>query len=212
GLRSTFYFLAGNEPGEHDFRYRISDPRVLGLLRQVHDRGHEVGLHASYDSYLSPVRIAFEFDALVQACRAAGFDQATWGVRQHYLRFRNPETWAGHEAAGFEHDSTLGYADAVGFRAGTCREYPLFDVQGRRPLALRERPLIVMDATLLGYNALALDAATARAVEIVDACRRHGGDAVVLYHNSSLPTPALRRHYVGLVDALMRETDGRQPD
>ncbi|HEX5824810.1 MAG TPA: polysaccharide deacetylase family protein, partial [Candidatus Limnocylindrales bacterium] len=136
GLRSTFYFLAGNEPGDHDYRYRIGDPRVLGLLRHVHDRGHEVGLHASYDSYLSPVRIAFEFDALVQACRTAGFEQATWGVRQHYLRFQNPETWNGHEAAGFAHDSTLGYADAVGFRAGTSREYPLFDVRGARPLAL----------------------------------------------------------------------------
>jgi hypothetical protein len=203
GLRSTFYFMAGNEPGDHDFRYRIDHQLVLRLLDQIHGRGHEVGLHASYDSHRSAGRIAMEFDALRQACRKVGFDQDAWGVRQHYLRLRAPETWRHHEAAGFEHDSTLGYADASGFRAGTSREYPLFDVVDGRPLALRERPLIVMDATLLGYDALPLDAASNRAVAIVNASRRHGGDAVVLYHNSSLATATLRHHYVELVERLM---------
>ncbi len=107
-------------------------------------------------------------------------------MRQHFLRLDIPLTWRNHEAAGLDHDSSLGYADQIGFRAGTCREYPLFDLLESRPLRLRERPLIVMDATLFGYLGLGLDEAASRTRTIVDACRRHRGDAVLLYHNDSL--------------------------
>jgi hypothetical protein len=203
GLRSVFYFMAGNVPGDVDFRYRLSEPWFIDLLRRIHDRGHEVGLHSSYASYLSAERIQAEFDALRSACRSAGFDQPSWGVRQHYLRFRNPETWRIQEAAGLDHDSSLGFAEHVGFRAGTCREYALFDILERRELRLRERPLVVMDATLFTYLGLGLADAASKARAIVDACRRHDGDAVVLYHNDVLAAMNRRRHYQELVEELV---------
>jgi O-antigen/teichoic acid export membrane protein len=202
GLRSVFYFMAGMTPAEIDYRYRLSDAPFGGLLRRIHERGHEVGLHASYGSHDSAEITIAQFDALRAACRAAGFDQATWGVRQHYLRFENPRTWRNQEAAGFEHDSSLGFADDVGFRAGTCREYPLFDLLAGRPLRLRERPLVVMDTTLFGYLGLDADGAASRMRAIVDACRRHQGDAVVLYHNDRLAIRGMRSHYQELVARL----------
>ncbi len=58
GLRSVFYFMAGNNPGDIDFRYRLSDPPFVGILRRVHERGHEVGLHASYGSHGSAAECA----------------------------------------------------------------------------------------------------------------------------------------------------------
>jgi O-antigen/teichoic acid export membrane protein len=203
GLRSLFYFMAGTTPADIEHRYRLSDPVFSGLLRRIHDRGHEIGLHASYGSHASPDAPATQFDALRRACLAAGFEQPTWGVRQHYLRIENPQTWRNQEMAGFEHDSTLGFADDVGFRAGTCREYPLFDLIAARPLRLRERPLLVMDATLFVYLELDADAGAARARAIVRACRRHRGDAVVLYHNDGLASQGMRRHYEQLVADLV---------
>jgi hypothetical protein len=84
--------------------------------------------------------------------------------------------------AGLAHDSTLGFADQSGFRAGTGREYPTYDLIERRPLGLRERPLVVMDATLFGYLGMDTDAAAHRAMAVVDMCRHVGSDAVVCYH------------------------------
>jgi peptidoglycan/xylan/chitin deacetylase (PgdA/CDA1 family) len=204
GLRSTFYFLAGNTAGAIDGTYSLSDPPIRRLLKRIHDRGHDIGLHASYDTYRSPELIEREFTALKHGCAAAGFDQPTWGVRQHYLRFEIPTTWRCHESAGLDHDSTLGFADHIGFRAGTCREFPTFDLLERRALRLRERPLVVMDATLFGYQALHPDLAASRAQDIVDACRRHRGDAVLLYHNDTLNGTRLRAHYQDLVEDLLR--------
>jgi peptidoglycan/xylan/chitin deacetylase (PgdA/CDA1 family) len=205
GLTSTFYFLASNTGDAIDGRYRLSDPQIRRLLRSIHDRGHEVGLHARYGSYLSAELIETEFSALKVACAAAGFDQASWGVRQHYLRLDIPATWRCHEAAGFDHDSTLGFADHVGFRAGTGREYPPYDLLARRTLRLRERPIVVMDATLFGYQGLALRHAASKARAIVAASRRHGGDAVLLYHNNSLREARRRVHYQKLVEDLVRQ-------
>ncbi len=211
GLRDTFYFMTGEPAGTLDARrfrgygrvpYRISDPPVVALLRRVMSRGHEVGLHASYDSYLSAERLHSELQVLIGACRTAGFDQPAWGVRQHFLRFRNPDTWRHQESAGLAHDSTLGFADQIGFRAGTCREYPLFDVPRRRRLELRERPLVVMDTTLFEYLAVPFDEAACRVKSIVGECRRHGGSPVLLFHNDGLTGPRRRAHYRDLVGDL----------
>lgn len=213
GLRSTFYFLTKNSAGtsatrlrlgDIDGSYRLSDPQIKELLRRVHVRGHEVGLHASYDSYLSTEQTGRELQSLIEGCHAAGFDQPAWGVRQHYLRFQNPQTWRNHEHAGLSHDSTVGFADDVGFRAGTCREYQAFDLGEHRSLRLRERPLIVMDVTLFEYLALGLNEAAALARTIVASCRRAQGSAVVLYHNSSLAGDRDRAHYRELVEDLVR--------
>ena len=204
GLRSVFYFMAGNNPGDVDFRYRLSDAPFAGILRRVHERGHEVGLHASYGSHGSADRVRSEFHALRAACEAAGFEQASWGVRQHYLRFTNPTTWRNHEEAGLSHDSTFGFGERVGFRAGTCREYPVFDAVERRPLKLRERPLVAMDATLLGYLGLDFDDAAARIRRIAGACRREAGDAVLLYHNDTVAPASARAHYQELIEDLAR--------
>ncbi len=204
GLRSVFYFLAGNKVGDVDFRYDLSDRRVGGMLRRIHERGHEVGLHGSYLSFRSAARIRFEFEALKQACRAVGFDQPTWGIRQHYLRFENPLTWRSQDQAGLDHDSTIGWADRIGFRAGTSREYPVFDLLERQQLRLRERPLLIMDVALLIDVAYDLDAAGSRTRALIGQCRRHGGDAVLLFHTETFGQAHHRLFYRDLVDELTR--------
>jgi hypothetical protein len=202
GLHSTFYFLAGNQRGDRDFRYRIEDPVYEAILRRVHERGHRVGLHGSYDSHRSAARLRHELDALRAAAGRIGLAQDGWGIRQHYLRLSVPETWVAQDEVGFTDDSSLGWAEDIGFRAGTCRPYPLFDVVGRRPLAIEERPLIVMDAALPEYESVDLEAAAARVATAVAAGRRYGGELVLLYHNSSLPDPRRRDHYERLLAEL----------
>jgi hypothetical protein len=204
GVPSTFYFMAGGDDPRYDGSYRLSDPPVRRLIERIHDRGHDIGLHASYHTYRSPESMSAELDSLREACRAAGFDQASWGVRQHYLRFEAPATWRHQASVGFAHDSSVGFAEVNGFRSGTCREHPVFDLLGRTTLALRERPLVFMDAASDEFLAVDLDGAAARCRALVAECRRHAGDAVVLYHNSSLPAARQRAHYRDLISSLSR--------
>lgn len=202
GLPTTFYFLAGNRPGDDDFRYAEVDAPVLALLRRIARRGHEVGLHGSHLSYRNPSRLAFEAQALRDVAAQAGFKQEGWGIRQHFLRFDMPYTWRDQQSAGFDLDSTLGYAEMPGFRSGTGRDHHVFDLLARKPMTLIERPLLVMDVTLFDYLGLSRDEAFDRVVRIVERCRLHGSPATVLFHNNSLPAFGIEDWYRDLVATL----------
>lgn len=186
GVRSAFYFMAGATRPGVDGGYSLRDPRIEGVLRRIHDRGHEIGLHPSYDSFLRPEVIVAEFASLKAACSKLGIEQAQWGGRQHFLRWHNPTTWQAWEDAGLDYDSTLTFAGHAGFRTGACVEFPVFNLRSRRRLRLRERPLIAMDGALFGSFRATHREAEEIVVRLRDRCRRVGGDFRFLWHNSNL--------------------------
>ena len=86
-------------------------------MRRIHERGHEIGLHPSYNTFVHPERIAREGQRLQRICMEEGIEQSEWGGRMHFLRWQWPTTAYGWEQAGFQYDSTLSYADRPGFAA-----------------------------------------------------------------------------------------------
>ena len=181
GLHATFNFLGGGTH-RYDGRYDIAARPMRRLLRAVHSRGHAIGLHGSYDTIDDAPRLTRERQRLVSILREEGIPAEVTEGRQHYLRWQAPRTWRIWEEAGMSHDSTLGFYDTIGFRCGTCYEYPAFDVIEQLPLRLRERPLHIMD------DALSEDMETARAEidEMRRAVHRYDGVLEVLWHNSAL--------------------------
>jgi hypothetical protein len=199
GTRSAFYFMAGVTDPRHDGSYSLRDPRIAALLRRIHARGHEIGLHPSYASHHSSEVVASELATLREACAAVGVEQETWGGRQHFLRWENPTTWQAWEEAGLDYDSTLGFAARAGFRTGACVEYPAFNVRTGRRLALRERPLVAMEVSLFEYARLTHAEAEDLLSRLRDRCRAVGGDFTLLWHNSSLLSRRDRALYARLM-------------
>jgi hypothetical protein len=198
-IAGAFYFLATEEISALDGPYTLEQPWIEALIRRIHERDHEIGLHPSFETPLDPVLTEVEFSRLRDAAERQGVSQERWGGRQHYLRWQNPVTWSNWEAAGLSYDSTVGYADRIGFRAGTCHEFRPFHLLERRPLQLRERPLHVMDRTLFDYMKLSPDVASEKVLELARECRRYDGTFSLLCHNSSLPTNSQKRWYEALI-------------
>ena len=176
---SVFNFMAA-APTQWDDGYSLSDPLVRTVIQTLSAEGFEIGFHPSYRTMDNPALLAREkehFDAVV--------GPGKHGVRQHYLRFRVPATWRNLEKLGFAYDSTLGFADHEGFRAGTCRRFRPFDVELDRTLDLWEVPLIVMDATLHRYRGLTPVQGKERILELAKRCMSVGGTLTLLWHNSS---------------------------
>jgi hypothetical protein len=198
GLRSAFYFQCGRTHPSKDVRYEPEAPAIRALLRQIHARGHEIGLHPSYGSYCDAARIAAETQRLLRVCAAEGITQPSWGGRMHYLRWRQPETLRALAAAGLAYDGTLGYADRVGFRCGTCHEYPAFDPQQMEALPIRIRPLIAMETSLFSKEYMGISAPD-KVREILTSikatCRAVAGQFTLLWHNSKLDTPSMKILY-----------------
>jgi hypothetical protein len=206
GLRSAFYFLPYRDERPRDGGpYLFEDAWVRSLIGRVARRGHEVGLHPSFGTFRDATRTREELARLQRVAEAEGVRQEAWGGRQHYLRWANPVTWRNWEAAGLSYDASVGYADAVGFRTGTCHPYRVFDLEERRTLRLWERPFQVMDVTLLSTMGLTPAAARATVRDVAAACRRHRGCLGILWHNNTLlRSDREKRFYETLVaDAVL---------
>lgn len=180
GQRFVFYMLAGGETIFEGY-YDIKDPRIVSLMKNILERGHDIGLHPSYNSFNDPKKIDEERRAVE---KASGIHVKA--SRQHYLRFAVPETWRHLHAAYIKEDSTLGYAAEPGFRCGTSKPFPVFDIHQRKELPLIERPLLIMDVSLKMYKMFSPEESKAYCKKIIDQVKMHDGELVILWHNSSL--------------------------
>ena len=185
-LKSAFYFICGRTNPAKDADYEPEHPAIRNLMRRIHDRGHEIGLHPSYGTFQKPELIAQECERLKRICSEEGIQQSEWGGRMHYLRWEQPTTMRAWSDAGMTYDSTLGYADRPGFRCGTCHEYPAFDPIAQEPLSLRIRPLIVMEGTIISpqYLGLGQSKAFRKITKFKEYCEKMDGQFTLLWHNS----------------------------
>ncbi|WP_395605820.1 polysaccharide deacetylase family protein [Pseudomonas sp. B16120] len=187
GIASAFYFICGRTDPALDGDYEIEHPAMRKLLASIHLRGHEIGLHPSYNTYLNLPSLVREAERLRKVCAEEEISQSVWGGRMHYLRWSHPQTLLAWEAAGMQYDSTLGYADVPGFRCGTCFEYPAFNPKEYRVLNIRIRPLVAMEVSIMDEHYLGLGAtedAFLKFKELKDTCRAAKGNFTLLWHNS----------------------------
>ena len=204
GNKMAFYFMAGHSDTKMDGCYSLDEPIIRKLMRRIHKRGHEIGLHSSYNTYRNPDQLHLEANNLRRVMEEEGIQQDEIGGRQHYLRWVTPTTACYLDSAGLDYDSTLSFADHTGFRCGTCYEYTYYDVIQRKALKLKERPLVVMEVSLsaqytnLGYSHEALGVIK----YYLDSCKKFDGDFVLLWHNSSFETHTQREVYTNILGIL----------
>lgn len=204
GLLSTFNVICGRSDPLRDPEYDLDHPAIRRLLRDVHQRGHLLGLHPSYHCYRDPERLRSEHRRLRRACEEESISQEEWGGRMHYLRWEHPLTMKIWAEEGLDYDSTLGFADHPGFRCGTCFEFNAFDPVSDEPLPLRLRPLTVMEASVLSptYMDVASQEEAFRIMaDLKRTCRALGGQFNLLWHNSELYEPQQRELYLRLLEA-----------
>jgi hypothetical protein len=203
-IKSAFYFIVDRPAGLIDGDYSIDHPLIRALLRKIHQRGHEIGLHTSYLTYQNPVQTKQEFDILKRVCLEEGIEQEYWGGRQHCLRWETPTTFQNWDEAGLDYDSTLSFAEIVGFRCGVCYEFSTFNLQTRKHLKLKEKPLIVMECTVLDDRYMDLGTKETLALECIlnlkKCCEIFKGDFTLLWHNNRFTDPREIKIYEKIIN------------
>ncbi len=175
---SSFYVIASHHDphdGAAADAYSRLRPRLVDTLLEA---GGEVGLHGSYTAADDPARLAAEKQKLEAL---AG---PITGHRYHYLRVDPLRNLAPLVDVGLRYDTTLGFPDALGFRAGIARPFRPWDFEREEPLDLIEVPLAVMDATLAEerYLGLAAKRAEPQLMQLLDRAAEYGGAFAVLWH------------------------------
>jgi peptidoglycan/xylan/chitin deacetylase (PgdA/CDA1 family) len=201
GARSTFFVMAGHThraDGAAPEAYNRLRPRLVETLLGT---GAEVGLHGSYRAAEELERLARERALLAQ------LDGPLIGQRYHYLRVDPHRNLAPLAGIGFRYDTSLGFPDALGFRAGIAHPFRPWDFERERPADLVEVPLAVMDATLAEERYAGLSAAEAkpRVLALLDWAAEHGGAFSILWHPERFDGPSARgwdRLYFELIEAV----------
>jgi peptidoglycan/xylan/chitin deacetylase (PgdA/CDA1 family) len=203
---STFFVLAGHadpHDGPSPETYERLRPR---LVETILGRGGEVGLHGSYRAAEDVALLAREVDML------AGLGTEVRGQRYHYLRVDPHANLAPLPALGIRYDSSLGFSDAPGFRAGIAQPFRPWSFETESPLDLVEIPLAAMDVTLGESRYLGLSASQAERplLALLDRAAERGGGFAVLWHTDRFDRATAQgwdQLYLRLLDAV-RERGG----
>jgi len=203
GLRSAFYFICGRTHPSKDADYEIEHPVMRDLLRRIHWRGHEIGLHPSYNTFRDPAALKREVDRLKRVCAEEGIEQERWGGRMHILRWDSQTTFEAVEKAGLDYDTTITYADSPGFRSGTCFTYTAFSAINNVTLKIKITPLIAMECSVIdplymnqGFSSDAINTF----LKFKKKCKRINGTFTLLWHNSYFPNDQSKKIYEKVIE------------
>jgi peptidoglycan/xylan/chitin deacetylase (PgdA/CDA1 family) len=202
-LKSTFFLIPfKNRRGDkvtskyakrRATKYDITD--VQEYATNLTKLGHEVGVHG-IDAWHDSEKGRLELDAIAKVIKVQGL-----GTRIHWLCF-DSDSPTRLEDAGFLYDSTFGYQQTAGFRAGTAQVF--------RPLGVKrilEVPLLIQDVSLFSPSFLNMneDEVDHTCKAITEQVLTFGGVLTILWHlRSAAPERLWGDFYRRLVDHLRK--------
>lgn len=194
----VFWLLANNDDHRDPNPFPIPEEQVQ-LIRSLSDRVAH-GIHPSYLSSEKSELITLELKRL-----RSFSEQYIDASRQHFLRFQLPVTYRALLRAGIRKDFSMGYADVVGWRAGTNLPFPWYDLEKEEATGLIIHPFAAMDVTLKKYLKLAPQWARLEVYDLAVATKQFGGPFPLLWHNSSFAEDYGWKGWKEMYEELMEE-------
>ncbi len=175
--KSSFYFITGKR-GRYGARYDLN--KLRDVIHYLQKSRWGVGLHTNFYSFDKWKEIKKEREALENI-----FGDKIFGSRNHYLRFGVPHSWSQLVKAGIKYDSSLGYPDASGFRAGIAYPFFPYDLERDEILPVIEIPLAVMDSTLIEVMSLTKENTLDGVKKLIDHVAKVNGVITILWHSQA---------------------------
>jgi len=174
---SSFFFLS--DKGRMNADYDVNSSDVRDSFECIRQNSDDIGLHGSYHSLSRKGQLEQEKERLEAAC-----GQSVMGNRQHFLRFRIQDFWQQLKSAGLSFDSSLGFSEMAGYRAGTSMPFFPFDVDTGREIDVLEIPLVIMDTTLRLRERVPNDNVFDFLLPFLQRTKKQGTCLTVLWHNT----------------------------
>jgi hypothetical protein len=155
----------------------FGDITLVEKLKTLFDKDFEVGIHGSYASGYSSSLLGEEVKALEGIVR-----RKILGGRQHFLDYSVSCTPKIFAEATIEYDTSLGFRDLNGFRAGACLPYYLYDFTTNNTTNVLEIPLVIMDGVLFDHQDGTKESAWRSVVGILEKIKGAQGCSSVVWH------------------------------
>lgn len=202
GAEMTIFWLLGDY-GPYDKNLSHQHPAQRKLIQHM-SRFADIGIHASYGSNDSEYQLLTEIQRLSEIT-----ETNITKNRQHFLMLHLPTTYQALVRQNITDDYSMGYADIAGFRAGTARSFPWFDLEKNDITNLIIHPFSYMDGTLKEYLNLEPNEAKLKIAELFKEVCLHGGQFSYIWHNETIGDYA---HWDGWKDVFTYTFNLNQAD
>lgn len=183
-VKSTFFFLAkhGLQLKNRNADYHINEERFRKAINMLSAEGNEIGVHGSFFTHDSSTSLSSDRQK-IEAITKSNVS----GNRFHFLCFDINKTLQVLEQSGFRYDSTLGFAEEIGFRNSYADPFYLFSYEKMAASSVIEFPHIIMDATFYftKYLNVGREAALKKIYAMIEEVSKVNGCLIFNWHNTS---------------------------
>lgn len=202
-VKSTYFFL--NETIEFKLfhlktyklalgRYKILNKKIVDLIKYLDQKGFEIGVHGSYNSFKNKELLEFEKKTLENIV-----GHEIIGIRQHYLNL-DENTWKIQKEVGFKYDSSIGFCGneaKIGYVDGNIFPFKPLDDD------FIVIPLVIMDA-----NFMLIKNRWEEFKKLLDYCIVNNTYLVVNFHNhvyNELEFPGYKSAYKKIIEECLKK-------
>lgn len=197
--KTRFFCLIDRHSG-YDTRFTYQHAIFRSFIQRLYHQGYAIGIHPSYTSFDSPEKIHFETSKLSQIVNIS-----IKSSRQHFLRYRLPNTFNYLIAAGITDDYTLCLRNNIGFPCGMSVPFTWYDVEKEEITTLTLHPTLVMDRALQQYMKLTPQKALEKVVDLIYDVKNIGGKMTIVLHNESLSEAAEWRGWSDCLKKIIQD-------
>ena len=176
----AIFFLQVGEYGKFDKNLSIENSALRKLIRRL-NTWTTVGLHPSYQSNQDIEMLKMEKTKLEEL-----LGKPITKSRQHYIKLHLPQTYRNLLTIGITDDYSMGFADSIGFRAGTSFDFYWYDLLNEEQTNLKIHPFCVMDVTLKDYMKLRWEHGNFVLKRLEEDVQKVDGTMTLIAHNESL--------------------------
>ncbi len=178
----VLYFVLCGGDSEFDEALDPECPEMKSLVQKLAHK-YTLGIHPSYETMNQIEMMKVEKEMLEATC-----GKPISMNRQHFLRFRLPQTMNELIKLGITHDYSMAYANIAGFRASTAFPFFFYNLEQNEATELLLMPTCVMDVTLRYHMNLSIPSAISKVEQLIQEVKQVNGTFISLWHNSNLST------------------------
>jgi hypothetical protein len=213
GFTSTIFFSVKSNKDMNsspfDVVYQISFPKFKKIIKEILDRGFEVGLHISYNAHRKADYIIDEKQILEKIAVSN-----IKGSRHHLWKMKQPfwSTLEDHAKSQLRYDTSIAFNDHPGYRLGIALPFFPWNPEKLQKIPVVQIPTVLMDGAFFYEKRMSPEEVLFNFKPILKELKEYEGAACIDWHiRTSYPGSkefeAWGKGYLALIKFLSKDSE-----